>query len=890
MIERTFSHYRILSKLGGGGMGVVYEAEDTRLGRRVAVKFLPEELVGNQEALDRFEREARAASLLNHPYICTVHDFGVEEGKPFLVMELMKGASLKAVLEGRPLPMERVIDLGAQIADALEAAHAQGIVHRDIKPANIFVTDRGEAKILDFGLAKLATGKDSATCAEPPADRTLSFRSDLTTPGTTMGTVMYMSPEQARGRDVDARSDLFSFAIVLYEMATGALPFRGGNPIEICDAILNGTPVPPVRINPEVPLDLERILAKALEKDPSLRYQSAAEMKTDLRRLSRGAGPPAAVVEHPSRRRWPVAAAALALAVLAVAGGLWLSRRSGQAKTAGPKRIAVLPFENQGSPEDAYFADGVTDEVRSKLTALPGLAVIARSSVSPYKGSSKTAQEIASELRVGYILTGTVRWQKNAAGASRIRVVPELVEVAGSGPATTRWQDSFDAVLEDVFKVQGEIAGQVAGALKVALEAGEKETLSERPTASIAAYDAFLRGQETSNDLEVNDGGTLRRAANLYEQAVALDPSFALAWAQLSRARTLAFFNSTPLPALGEAARQAAEKALELAPRLPEAHLALGLYYGGVRKDPQRALEEYGKGLAFSPNHTKLVVAASLAEMNLGRWPEALAHLEQARSLDSRSPGAANRLGIAFAYLRRYPEALEAFDQALALAPGNVSFVIRKAMTHLARGDLASARAVVAEAGRHVEPAVLVSTLAMFYDLVWVLDEAQTNLLERMTPTMFGDNRGAWAIALAQSYALRGDKDQALRLAGEAERDFGRQVGESPDDSQMYVLHGLALAYLGRKDEAIREGERGVALEPLERSALDGVYLQHVLARIYILVGEPEKALGRLEPLLSMPSYLSPGFLAIDPGFAPLKGNVRFEKLLRGQGAAGPKT
>jgi TolB-like protein/Flp pilus assembly protein TadD len=881
---QVFSHYRILSKLGGGGMGVVYEAEDTRLGRHVAVKFLPEETGDSHEALERFGREARAASALNHPHICTIHDLGEEGGTPFIVMELMKGRTLKEELEGKPLPVDRALTLGAQVADALDAAHRAGIVHRDIKPANIFVTERGEAKLLDFGLVKLAQEPGGPQTA---GQATVSYAGDVTSPGTTMGTVDYMSPEQARGHELDARTDLFSFGVVLYEMVTGAPPFRGQSAVDTIDAILNKPAASPKRLNPAVPEGLERVIAKALEKDAALRYQGAAEIKTDLKRLLRDSGAHPQTGAFPEARRGRrlslplVVGAAVVVAGAAIAAAVFLRpRQAASPEAAGPLRIAVLPFENQGAPEDAYFADGMTDEVRGKLASLPGVEVIARGSSDQYQGTDKDPARIAAELGARYLLTATVRWQKGGPGQNRIRVTPELVEVKRAAAPATRWQESFDAVLDDVFKVQGEIATRVAGALRLTLGARDEQKLAVAPTTNLAAYEAYVRGNALRRS---QDAPSLRQAVALLEQAVSLDPSFAQAWASLAAARSMLYFNSVPRPELGAAALAAAERALELAPNLPDGRLALSTYYQSVPKDAARALDECRKGLEIDPRNSDLLRTAASIEASLGSWDHSLAHLEQAWLLDPRSTTVAQTLGWTLLFMRRYPRTSEVYDQALALEPNMIRLVQERGMIDLAQGDLAAAQSWYALPREGIQETDLLAQLAVYWDLVWVLDDAQRKFVLNLPVEAFAGDAAGRALVFTQIYALWNDADKRRQCAADAERAMAGQLAQAPDDAQLHVLRGLALAYAGRRDEAIREGETAVKMRPISLDAYIGAYIQHQLARIYTIIGENEKALDALEPLLKMPYYLSPGWLRIDRNFDPLRSLPRFEALANSQ-------
>jgi tetratricopeptide (TPR) repeat protein len=511
---------------------------------------------------------------------------------------------------------------------------------------------------------------------------------------------------------------------------------------------------------------------------------------------------------------------------------------------------------------------------------VPGLQVIASASSGEYKKTSKSVPQIAHELGADYLLMARVRWAKAAGGASEVEVSPELVEVASGRPPTTKWQQPFSAALTDVFEVQRKIAGEVAEALDVALGQGQRQQLAEHPTENLAAYDAFLKGEEATKGVANADPVTVRRAIVQFEQAVALDPNFAQAWAQLGRARAVMYTNGTPTAGGAAAARAAAERALALAPTLPEGHLALGSYYGAVLRDYQRALEEYSAGHRLAPKDAELLADIAYAEQSLGHWPEAVEHFREALRLDPRSVGNARRLARALVWTRRYPEALEACDQALAVAPGNIDVLETKTMVYLAQGDLAGARAVLRSVPKEVEPTALVATFANVWDLYWALDDDQQRLLLRLTPSEYDGDRGTWGIVLTQTHALRGDAAETRAYADSARVALEAQLKDTPGDPQRRVFLGMVLAYLGQKADAVREGERGSALLPIQRDAFAGTYLRHQLARIYLLVGEKDKALDVLEPLLRMPYYLSPGWLRIDPSFEPLRGNPRFEKLI----------
>jgi eukaryotic-like serine/threonine-protein kinase len=879
--------YAFERELGRGGMATVYLAKDLRHDRPVALKVLHPELAASLGP-ERFQREIRLAARLQHPHILTVLDSGeipVPGAPPLLwfTMPFIRGESLRDQLNReKQLPVEDALRIAREAADALGYAHQEGIVHRDIKPENILLAG-SHALVADFGIARALGTSDEK----------------LTETGMAVGTPAYMSPEQASGqREFDPRTDIYSLAVVLYEMLAGETPFSAPTPQAMIARRFMEAPPSVRQLRDAVPEAVDRALQRALARTAADRFATAAQFAAQLSlpaaspttpspavapRIPTGgstsvaAEPTRSTSTVPRRRRPPIAAVSLALGFILGLGVLfgWLRRHGNETPTGNAKLLAVLPFENLGSSEDEYFADGVTDEVRGKLAALPGLQVTARSSSNQYKKTAKSPREIGRELGVEYLLTGTVRWEKTA-GANHVRVSPELIQVS---TGSTKWQEPFDAALTDVFKVQGDVAAQVAQALDLALGAPQRTALAAKPTENSAAYDAYLKGEATSQSLGTGDPLKLRSAIGFYEQAVAIDSGFVEAWAELSRSCSLLYSNGTPDPALNRRAREAAEAALRLDPNQPAGHLAMGDYHNNVTGDFDRALQAYQAGLRLSPNNADLLGASALAEVGGGEWAKALEHFSRAQAIDPRSIAVGRRLAYTYLRLRRFPEALAASDRALALDSNNVQVFENKVMVYLAEGDLEAARRVIHAAPTGIQPTVLASHFGNYYDLYWVLPSDLQGLLLRLTPSAF-DDRAAWAIVLAQTYYLKGDFAHTRAYADSARTAFEGRLRGTPNDPQSHVFLGLALAYLGRKEQAVAEGEKGLALQPISKDAYNGPYLQHQLARIYLIVGQPEKALDRLEPLLKVPYYLSPGWLKIDPTFDPLRKNPRFQKLV----------
>jgi len=860
--------YEIIRELGAGGMATVYLARDVRHQREVALKVLRG--TSDADSAERFHREIAISGTLQHPHILPVFDSGDAGGLLWFTMPFVAGGSLRDRMrrEGR-MALDEAMRITREIALALDYAHRKGVVHRDIKPDNILMSD-DQALLSDFGIGRISSD-DGQTLLT------------VTQAGLMMGTVAYMSPEQTSGAtDLDGRTDIYSLASVLYEMLAGERPCEGTTAHAVIAKRMSGV-IPPLRqIRPDAPEGVEQTVTKALALDRKDRHATAAEFAKALTEPARSQTKVARVPDGPpSGSRRIVLGTLIAGTAGAIAGGaVWWKHLSNGSSATGAIRIAVLPFENTGSPDDAHFVDGVTDAIRAKLSEMPLMEVIARESSIAYRRTTKTAKDIAQELAVAFLLRGTIRFDKSG-GKTRVQVNPELVQAS---TVTTKWTRAFDDVLTDVFKVQADIAGQVASALGVALGASEHRTLGYVPTSKVDAYEELLKGDQ-AQDWPLNDANPVKVKAALphYLEAVKLDPEFATAHARLSILYSLMVAAGGASPEVADAALQAAKRATALAPDRLDTRFAMAFYNRWVLSDNTKALQELAKiPEQVGANDELYLRSKAAAQISLGHEDDGFSLLRRARKLNPLSPGVVRVLGKWLTWARHYPEALEVNDRTLKLDPKIFEAYSWKVVSRLAVGDVAGAREIWRTAVNQLPARVLPGALrinAAPIELAWMLDDAQG---ARWVEAMKAASYPSLLVAqdLTNYYWLRGDRDRARPHIDAARATLEQSVKTPPSIAINHAQLGLMYAYLDRRQEAIGEGLRAAELLTIRQDNYQGVFIQKTLSDIYISTSEPEKALDVIEPLLRISGYLTPAWLRIDPTYAPLKGNPRFERLI----------
>ncbi|HJU90817.1 MAG TPA: protein kinase [Gemmatimonadaceae bacterium] len=851
--------YAIERELGGGGMSRVFLAREKSLSRRVVIKVLPPELSSGVSAA-RFQREILVTANLQHPHILPVLAAGAEEGILYYIMPYVEGQSLREriTFEG-PLPVNDALQILREVLSALAQAHARGVVHRDVKPENILLSG-GHAILADFGIARAIAAMSHS------GDR-------LTGTGFGVGTLGYMAPEQLAGDPtVDARADVFAVGVVGYEMLTGLQPFTGSTPHALASAYFADTPRPLSEVRPELPQSCGRAIMKSLHSSPDQRFPSAAEFRDAL-------GPaisqdvPAAVPKH----KRLVAAAVLTLATiglisLGVIG--WRLKSNVSAGRLHEERIvlAVLPFKNLGPADDAYFADGITEEVTSRLASISELGVISRTSADQYRTSTKTLRQIADELGANYVLEGSVRWERRPDGQGRVRVTPQLIRVRDDSHL---WADRIDADLRDVFSVQSEIAERVAEALAIALGANERSRVDARPTESLAAYDTYMRADRLFGH-DITNPSSLLRSAQLFGEAAAEDPKFALALAKQSIVNLEIYdrFIDHTEPRL-EAARIAADSALKLDRNLPEAHVAQGRLHE-LQGDYDKASAEYAIAEKAKPNDGLILARSAAVLARRGHWNEAIRRLERAAELDPRSveTNAATAEGLML--MRSFPGAARYGQRAFAADSESIRPHLLQARLHLMQGDLAALRQTAHSIVRRFG-AERASTSDGFEVTLVALDTADIKTLAEVPPSAFANQLNyylwrfmlfeRWKPAVAAAYA------DSVLAAGQPIREM------SANDYRVRAVVGHLFALKGDRAQAIRETRRALELMPITRDHMAWAEAAEIAAVTYVQVGEYDAAIELIDQLLRMPSPMTVARLRADPRWAPLRTHPRYAAL-----------
>jgi TolB-like protein/tRNA A-37 threonylcarbamoyl transferase component Bud32/Tfp pilus assembly protein PilF len=857
--------YLLERELGRGGMATVYLARDTKHGRQVALKVLHPEFAASLRP-DRFRREIAVAGRLQHPHIVSVFDSGeTSSGQLWFTMPYVVGESLRDRLRReRQLSTDDMVRITAAIADALQYAHGQGVIHRDVKPENILLSD-GHAMLADFGVARSLTAGDAQDDA--------SGTGTLTQSGFAVGTPAYMSPEQASGdRQIDGRSDQYALAVVAYEMLAGEPPFTAPTP-QAAIAKMLATPAPSIRIvRKDVPVGVESALRKALSTAPAGRYASVADFGSALT-----GGLHTGTVDAAKRGGWRTGAViAVGLMVIA-AGAIGYVRYR---LPAAPTMLAVLPFETEGDTADAWITDGITDEVRGKLAGISSLRVIARSSSNRYRRSTKRPEEIGRELGVRYLLMGRIRWSPGTGAQRQIRVEPELVEVADVATPQTKWEQPFDEQQSDIFRLQSDIAERVASALQVALNPAERVAISRPSTRNPDAYYAYLRGVALNRTELPNDDV---RARQEFRRAVELDSTFADAWIALANNISRWAARHSTSAAFQDSARAATDRAQAIEPGHPDVINARAFYDELIRHDLPKAYTEYRAVSERAPSSSGAIRSLAALELRLGHWDLALVHFERSAQLSPRDPYAFNELGNAYLLVRRYSDARRATTQARQLSPNNILTAFSLIQIPLAEGDLAGARSAVRAASPGIDSLTFYAFLAQYGSYTWVLDTNQQRALLGVPQSAYDRGHSAYALTRMLLYDELGDSTASKAYADSAAVALQADNHGYAADSD--AAYGWALAMAGRRTEAIAAGDSYLRANPIERDYLDNVDNAESSLKAYVRAGATTKALDLLDRLLHIPGRLTPGRIRLDPAFAPLRSDPRFQRLATSRAA-----
>jgi TolB-like protein/Flp pilus assembly protein TadD/tRNA A-37 threonylcarbamoyl transferase component Bud32 len=868
----TFAgRYQVIEELGKGGMGRVYKAHDTKIKEKIALKLIKREIAKDKKTIDRFSNELRLARKIRHKNVCGMFDLGEEKGTHFITMEFVPGEDLKSLIRRiGQLPIGKSISIAKQICDGLSEAHRLEVVHRDLKSNNIMIDKEGNVRIMDFGIARSLETKG------------------ITGSGVMIGTPEYMSPEQVEGKDVDQRSDIYSLGVILYEMVTGRVPFEGDTPFTIGMKHKGEMPQNPKELNTQILDDLNHVILRCLEKEKNKRYQSAGELRSELENIEKGMPTTEvdAPVEKPMtskevtvtfKKNWLWAPVLFVVVILIGVGILLLRREKPVTPVEEQQMLIVLPFENLGPPGDEYFADGITEEITSRLAALQELGVISRSSAIRYKKTEKTIKEIGEELGVDFVLEGTVRWDRSPEDRGRVRVTPQLIRVADD---THLWSDRYDREIKDIFTVQSDIAEQVIRQIDSTLLKSFQSSRQTKPTENLEAYDLYLRGLKTLGPAALEP--EFRESIKMLEQAVVLDPGFALAYTRLSQNYSAMYhYGYDRSEDCKKKAMEASMKALELEPGLAEAHISLAQYYYFCNKDYDNALEELSSVERTLPNDESVISQIAYILRRQGHFHASLDKLKKALQLNPISIMLLNNIAYSYSNLRNYKEADNYYKKSISLAPDQQMAYQELAYNSLLwKGDLDEAKNIIEKMPKDENPESF-----WYWIELDLIDRNYQKALDRLESTSLK------TVALQSIYRpVEQYIGQVYYLMNEPKSSninydlacvrLEEEIREQPDDPRIHSSLGIVYAMLGRKEDALREGKLGVDLYPISKDALIGPERVVDLAQIYTILGMYDEAIDHLEHLLSIPCLLSGPLLKLHPKWDPLREHPRFEQLL----------